>query len=66
MQPRAPTPDHARLSQVRDDLRVMRPRSPSRVADRARLEDGWPPEQRRRRLIAAVERELASGPDEGE
>ncbi len=66
MEPRGPTPDDARLRQVRDDLRVMRPRAPSRPTDRARLEDGWPPELRRRSLIDAVEREMAAGSAEGD
>ena len=66
MEARGPTPDQARLRQVRDELRVMHPRTPGRPADRARLEEGWPPEQRRRSLIDAVVREMAAGSAEGE
>jgi hypothetical protein len=56
-----PAPDSARLRQVRDDLRRVRPRSAPRDADPARLEEAWPPEVRRRRLVDAVDRELEAG-----
>jgi hypothetical protein len=48
------------LRQLREELRLERPRTTRRDAD-ARLDEGWSSEVRRRRLVEAVERELESG-----
>ena len=60
MEHRGSTPDSARLRQVRDELRGVRPRDARRDPDPTRLQEGWPLEVRRRRLVDEVERELES------
>jgi hypothetical protein len=49
------------LRQLREELRLEPPRAARRDADPARLDEAWPSEVRRRRLVEAVERELESG-----
>ena len=64
MDHRGPAPDTARLRQVRDELRGVRPRPARRDADPTRLQEGWPLEVRRRRLVDQIELELGSDPDD--
>ena len=64
MDHRGPAPDSARLRQVRDELRGVRPRPSRRDADATRLQEGWPLEVRQRRLVDEIERELESDPDD--
>jgi len=61
MDHRGHTPDPARLRQVREELHLERPRSAHPGADPAQLADAWPLELRRRRLVEALDRELADG-----
>jgi hypothetical protein len=65
MEHRGSAPDSARLRQVRDELRGGRSRASGRDADPKRLQDGWPPEVRRRRLADEIDRELESERDDG-
>ena len=66
MDNRGPAHDPARLRQVREDLRLGRPRAVPREADPARLGEAWPPEVRRRRLVDALDRELEAGEADGD
>ena len=60
MHRRGPASDPTRLRQVRDDLRVLRPMPAHRPAGPPRLHEESPLEVRRRWLVDAVDRELAS------
>ena len=64
MDHRGTSPDAARLRQVRDELRGVRPRAVRRETDPTRLQDGWPLEVRRRRLVDEIDRELRSEGDD--
>jgi hypothetical protein len=64
MELRGSSSQSTRLRQVRDELRGVRPRASRRDADSMRLQDAWPPEVRRRRLVDQIERELESTEDD--